>query len=288
MPRKSWWARLPFGVRMTAGTSALLIAIGGVAVGVGMLTGDDPAAPRIVTAIGQAGGAPPVDPQASYETRPPGSMGLGADSAGSVPVPAGAVAGAAGPAHRAAGTTTPAGTTPRTSDKADRTGTRAPRPPAKASQAGSPGRPGSEAPTAAIPPGPQVTTRTDVETREVPFQTRFVRDPSLPRGTRKVQAEGVAGEETLRYLVTLTDGQETSRKLMDIVVTRQPQHRVIAFGGRRGFDGRCDDKGLDLCVPLGRQACSPESGSINVLDQDVQLLNGGSVGELPQMNCGRR
>src|SRR5689334_17503427 len=37
MPRKSWWARLPFGVRMAAGASALLLAVGGGAIGVATL-----------------------------------------------------------------------------------------------------------------------------------------------------------------------------------------------------------------------------------------------------------
>src|SRR3954451_14954687 len=59
MPRKSWWARLPFSVRMVAGTSALLIVIGGAAAGVSALTRNGPDAPRIVTAVGQAAQAVP-------------------------------------------------------------------------------------------------------------------------------------------------------------------------------------------------------------------------------------
>src|SRR4051794_8519288 len=47
MPRKSWWARLPFGVRMAAGAGALLIAIGGGVAGVAALTRGDGPAPRI-------------------------------------------------------------------------------------------------------------------------------------------------------------------------------------------------------------------------------------------------
>ncbi len=42
MPRKSWWARLPFGVRMTAGTSTLLILVGSGVVGVAALTDEGP------------------------------------------------------------------------------------------------------------------------------------------------------------------------------------------------------------------------------------------------------
>ncbi|MET0418020.1 MAG: hypothetical protein ABW022_18575, partial [Actinoplanes sp.] len=73
MPRKSWWARLPFGVRMVAGASALLIVIGGGAAGVAALTKDDKDAPRIVTAVGQAAqaAAPPAQPGTAAIDQPP-------------------------------------------------------------------------------------------------------------------------------------------------------------------------------------------------------------------------
>ncbi|MBM2622541.1 G5 domain-containing protein [Actinoplanes sp. LDG1-06] len=291
MPRKSWWARLPFGVRMTAGTSALLIAIGGGVAGIAALTRGGSDAPRIVTAVGQA-----AETGAGTQATAPA-----APSAHEIESPQVA-------AERA-------GTLPRISDKADRTGPRAPRhqqlpaaqappvppgvqrPPAaqrpqgpKAAAPAGPAAPPAAASAADTPAQPQVSTRTEYEKREVPFQTRFVRDPSLPRGAKKVQAAGVPGEETLRYLVTMTDGQETDRQLMDITVTRQPQHRVIAFGSRHGLyrGGGCEK----LCVPLGRKAQCPEpenaialGGSVTVLDDDIELLNGDALGELPQMHC---
>src|SRR5262252_7491213 len=37
MPRKSWWARLPFGVRMAAGASAVLVVVGAGVAGVATL-----------------------------------------------------------------------------------------------------------------------------------------------------------------------------------------------------------------------------------------------------------
>ena len=78
MPRKSWWARLPFGVRMTAGTSALLIAIGGGAAGVAALTKDDKDAPKVVTAVGQPAQATPNDGagQPPAPTKPLARMGV--------------------------------------------------------------------------------------------------------------------------------------------------------------------------------------------------------------------
>jgi hypothetical protein len=69
MPRKSWWARLPFGVRMAAGAGALLIAIGGGVAGIAALTRDG-AKPRIVTAVGDAA----VPDVATPEGSPPGPL----------------------------------------------------------------------------------------------------------------------------------------------------------------------------------------------------------------------
>jgi hypothetical protein len=110
-------------------------------------------------------------------------------------------------------------------------------------------------PPSPSPTRPVLTSRTDVETREIPFETRTVRDPALPRGTRRVDTPGVPGVETLRYLVTLADGQPTGRRLIDATVTRQPQHRIVALGTRRppAQHAGCG-QALNICVPLGRRA----------------------------------
>ena len=176
-------------------------------------------------------------------------------------------------------------------DQADRTGTRAPR---AASAAEAPAKPApasasNKSDKSTTPAGPVTTTRTDVETRAIPFRTRLVRDPEMPRGTKRVQTQGVNGEETLRYQVTLVNGQATDRKLLDTTVTREPQNRVVAYGwGRRGGPNRGgnmqgggfhkDDacgNSLRVCVPLGRKACKNDEesalqlgGSVVVLDKD--------------------
>ena len=250
MPRKSRWARLPFGVRMTAGTSALLIAIGGGAVGIAALTKNS-SRPRIVTAMGEAAQAPvPTgsDPDRRAPAVPPTMARMGTDAV-----------------------------TSRTAEAADRTATRAPR------REDDPAAPQATAAAAPAPPPagpdrPAITTRTDVETRAIPYETQLVRDPSLPRGTRRVQTPGVAGEETLRYLVTLTDGRETDRRLLDTTVTRPPQQQVIAFGGRRGRD-RCGET-LDFCVPLGRGGTCPHDGGDGRVEESATQLDGATIGVL--------
>jgi hypothetical protein len=150
--------------------------------------------------------------------------------------------------------------------RADRTGPRPSRTPAKeTAEKGAP----PAAPAPAKVAEPIVTTRTDVETREIPYDTQLIRDPSLPRGTRKIESPGAAGEETLRYLVTLTDGRPTARILVGSEVTRSPEPRIVVFGARRSWDRDCEGP-LRVCVPLGRSAICPEDGSGETFPKDAQ------------------
>ena len=239
---------------MTAGASAILVLIGAGTAGIAIATEDEP----VVTAV-----APVAGPAAAL---PPAAGVV-------VPQPPAAAA-------QLGGQTDPVGVERRTSEAADRTGTRAPRPAASVSA--------TRAPRAAVPAVPAkppaaaavVTTRTVVETRAIPFRTRLVRDPGLPRGTRRVQSPGAPGEETLRYLVTMTDGRETGRRLVGSEVTREPQHRVVAFGSRRGDRPRECRPGDDRCRPVGRSIACPgeldpviqENGSLALLEGDLALL----------------
>jgi hypothetical protein len=250
---------------MTAGTSALLVLIGGGAATVAAITKGEP---RMANAAGRdstiAAAVPPAAP---------------------VPPAAAASVGEAAPGTGLGDGD--AGVTSRTSDEADRTATRGPRRTAtgNARTTGSSRR--DAGPAAAPPAAPVITTQTVTQTRPIPYRTLLVRDPSLPRGSRRVQTPGISGEQTLRWLVTRTDGKETGRELIDTTVTRQPQHQVIAFGSHeRGWRHRhmreCGP-GLDPCLSLGRSVCPDEAraeesaiqlgGSVTVLDKDLALVN---------------
>ena len=100
-------------------------------------------------------------------------------------------------------------------------------------------------------PKPVVATTYVTEAEEIPYRTRFVRDPSLARGDRVVRVEGVPGVRTVRYAVTSVDGRETGRRVVDVTVVREPVTRVIAVGTGDGGDstgkpcGRDKDGGKD-------------------------------------------
>jgi len=262
MPRKSFWARLPFGVRMTTLGLGVLTLVAGMAGGVAAVTRDEPAA--AVRAAGQeAVAAAPLDVAVPTVVPPQPSAASSAPMTG----------------HAEA--EVPALADDRSEpDEADRTATRTPRRTAVVAEADR--KPVRVAATGAVP-APVVRTVRVSETQTIPFRTKLVRDPSLPRGSKRVQTRGVPGERVLRYEVTYTGTKETARRLIDSTVTREPQHRVIAFGNRRSGGGdhdghdrdrRCGDR--DECVPLARRAvCSDETEpeEEELLDQHLGLLS---------------
>ncbi|MCU7726661.1 G5 domain-containing protein [Actinoplanes sp. KI2] len=223
MPRKSWWARLPFGVRMASGASAVLVVLGAGVAGVATLVeggGGRAPGPRIVT---EPNGAAPAAGGTGVATGT--GTADGADlatgtAAGTilVPVPAGEAAASKLRADKQH-------PMPKNQQKAN-PGINAAAPP-KSAVIGGP------APVAGGAVQPVQTTRVETETREIPYETRTVRDPGLPRGTRQIETPGVNGLETLRYLVTLTDGRPTDRRLIATVVTRRPQFQVVSLGTQR-------------------------------------------------------
>jgi hypothetical protein len=268
---------------MVAGTGALLTALGAGGVGIAALTrgGDG----SHVTTVGDAPAAPVQQQQQSSPAsapRPAAKSQLGAEVVRS-----------------------------RTSQEADRAATRAPHRhsgggvPAAAAPAAGPAA-GPAAKSAPGAPAPVITTRTEVRTKDIPYDTQVVSDPSLPTGTQQVQSRGVNGVQTLRYLVTLVDGRETGRRLIDSTITRQPQHEIIAQGGRHGPGGEGGagwggsgsggpgggrshgDRGrhcgaaLNFCVPLGREACPEDAtreestvtadSSVAVIDNELGVL----------------
>jgi hypothetical protein len=233
---------------MAAGTSAVLLLIGSGVAGVVALSSGDDAKPGVITAVGTAstgdeGGSSAATIDGNAPELPPGD---------SVAVPA-----------RTSKELDPAVSRKRPGEVARST--------AKAEPS-----PVTTAETEILPARPVITTRTDTETREVPFSTQTVSDPDLPSGSREVQTPGVAGEQTLRYLVTLTDGKQTGRRLLDSTVTRPPQQQVVAVGAKTD---RCDGAPLGLCLPIGRDMTTCGGGHHwrGERDENDQAEDGGQI-----------
>jgi len=282
MPRKTFWSRLPFGVRMATAGLGVLALVAGTAGGIAALTSNDT---RVVSAVGRE--SPVVELPAAEAP-----LGLPADETG---LGNGAV-GHAQAEQEADETRSAPGV-------ADRTATRAPRRTASGDGKGNAGAVApvsgvvpAEPPAVDAPAAPEVRTEQISETEAIPFRTRLVRDPSLQPGTREIETPGVPGERLLRYEVTFTGGRETSRKLLDSTITREPQDRVVAFGnrGRGGRHGGGQHSGgrggrecrlLGSCVRMGRAAvCTPseqpDARQESIIDGDLSLLDPSDIDEL--------
>jgi hypothetical protein len=243
MPQKSWWARLPFGMRMTLCALAVLVPLTGGLVAVNALVSDSQA----VTSSGDPAPAPTGDPAAGM---PAASTGLGGVALGASPV-----------------TVTP--------ESAAATG-----------QAGADATPtavAGGAPTADV----EAITRYVTETESIKFQTRMVRDDSMPRGTYQERTPGQPGVRTLRYEVTTVDGKQTGKKLVSNAVTRQPVTRIIAVGtGRKDNDEDECNPNYSGCVPNADDVDCAGDGdgpayiheSVKVTGQDVYALDGDNDG----------
>lgn len=69
-----------------------------------------------------------------------------------------------------------------------------------------------------------------VEEKEtIPFKTTTTSDGSLPKGEESVDTEGQNGTKILRYEITLTNGKETDKKLLE-TKTSPPIDKVIRIG----------------------------------------------------------
>src|SRR5262249_54746480 len=113
-------------------------------------------------------------------------------------------------------------------------------------------------------PSPTSEKKTITVTKKIPFTKKTVKDSSLAKGTREVRTEGVAGVKTLTYQVTLTNGVETSRKLLRAEITKKPVTEVIAIGTKEEVraESSCDPNYGGGCVPIASDVdCAGGSGN---------------------------
>lgn len=82
----------------------------------------------------------------------------------------------------------------------------------------------------AKPTEPKVETKTETSNRTIPYETRYIDDSTLAKGTTKVKTAGKNGIETTTYEVIYTDGIETNRRTIKVETTEAPITEVVARG----------------------------------------------------------
>jgi hypothetical protein len=132
---------------------------------------------------------------------------------------------------------------------------------------------------------PKVEKRQLTETREIPFQTKTVKDSTLAKGLQKVKTAGVPGAKTITYEVTLTNGVETGRTVVTEKVTKQPVTQVVAIGTKE--TRQCDPNYSGACVPIAEDVdCAGGSGNgpayvqgpVTVVGRDIYGLDNDNDG----------
>lgn len=76
----------------------------------------------------------------------------------------------------------------------------------------------------------RVDTDTDKVEESVAFDTITEEDDSLKKGEEKVISEGKKGTKVMKYEITMENGEEVDRELVDEEVTKESKDRVVAIG----------------------------------------------------------
>ena len=71
---------------------------------------------------------------------------------------------------------------------------------------------------------------TERYTVEVPFETVYCDDPTLPKGEEKILVQGMPGQKLCTATVTYVNGKEDARTILEETVTIEPENQVIAVG----------------------------------------------------------
>jgi resuscitation-promoting factor RpfB len=133
---------------------------------------------------------------------------------------------------------------------------------------------------------PKVETKMAEETVAVPFESVTQEDPALPSGQTAIAVAGVNGTRVIVYELTLTDGQETSRKQVSEQVTKSPINEVKKIGTKVAAapkpQNNCHPSYTGACVPYASDVdCAGGSGNgpayvsgpVTVVGSDVYDLD---------------
>lgn len=113
------------------------------------------------------------------------------------------------------------------------------------------------------------------ETVPVPHEVVETKDPAAFAGDRKVTTEGVDGQQTITYRVTITDGVETAREQLGATVDRRPVTEQVAVGTKARPTNRPSADGLNWaalarCESGGRPTAVSSTGKYRGMYQFSQ------------------
>ncbi|NQJ22502.1 YSIRK-type signal peptide-containing protein [Streptococcus suis] len=76
----------------------------------------------------------------------------------------------------------------------------------------------------------QITNEVEQTVVSVPYETKYIEDPSLPLGQEQVQSQGVEGQKTVTTTYTLINGVRQASPTVIEEITKQPISQIVARG----------------------------------------------------------
>ena len=108
----------------------------------------------------------------------------------------------------------------------------------------------------------------------ITFPTRQVQDADQPAGYRKVQTPGTKGRKNVTYEITMKNGVEVSRKMIQSVTLEEPKEQVEIVGAKSGFSGSFAEALARLRSCEGKYTSNTGNGYYGAYQYDIQTWGG--------------
>lgn len=143
--------------------------------------------------------------------------------------------------------------------------------------------------------------QTITQEEAIAFTVRQVLDADVPVGERKIQTPGIKGKKKVSYEIEMQQGKELSRKVLQELVTTEPQEQIEVVGNKptnpltsgKGAHIFVDSKGVshretyyDLPMNIVMGACGGGDYTIRTdgakVDKDGYILIAAHLGNYPR------
>lgn len=107
---------------------------------------------------------------------------------------------------------------------------------------------------------------------EIPMQVEIIEDASLSFGAQAIRQQGSPGRKTVTYEITLENGQEVSRRVIQEITTSPPVTQIVARGPQGDFGQALAQ--LRQCEAGGNYSINTGNGYYGAYQFDVSTWNG--------------
>jgi resuscitation-promoting factor RpfB len=112
------------------------------------------------------------------------------------------------------------------------------------------------------------------EEQPVAFPIQHIQDADQPVGYKAVKTAGVLGKKNVTFEVDMQNGVEVSRRVIQEVVTLQPQQQVEVVGSKPSFSGSFADALAKLRSCEGSYTSNTGNGYYGAYQYDVSTWGG--------------